>query len=154
MNTFLVVLLVVFGVALLVVEIFLIPGIGAAGIFGVVSMAVAVGLAYVTISPLAGHVTLCAVILLSAAAIYAFVKSKAIEKMALKTDISAKVDLISGLDIHVGDTAITSSRLAPMGKIRVGDAELEAKVLSDFIDPETTVSIVRIEGNIVVVKPL
>lgn len=154
MNTFLVVLLVVFGVALLVVEIFLIPGIGAAGVFGIAGMVGAVVLAYMSISPMAGHVTLCAVILLSASSVYAFVKSKAIEKMALKTDISAKVDLVSGLDIHEGDTAVTSSRLAPMGKIRVGNTEVEAKVLSDFIDPETPVSIVRIEGNIVVVKPL
>lgn len=154
MNIFLVVLLVVFGVALLVAEVFLIPGIGASGIFGVVSMGAAVALAYVMISPVAGHVTLCTVVLLSAAAIYAFVKSKAIEKMALKTDISSKVDLLSGLDIHVGDTAITSSRLAPMGKIRVGDTEVEAKSQGDFINTGITVSIVKIEGNIVVVKPL
>ena len=152
MYTFLVVLLLLFGVGLFVAEIFLIPGFGFAGIFGFVSIAASVVLSYIYISPMAGHITLCAAIVFAAGAIYAFIKGKTLEKMALKTDIQSKVDLISDANIHVGDIAQTTSRLAPMGKVRIGETELEAKSMNNFIDPDTLVEIVRIEGNVVIVK--
>jgi len=154
MYIFLVSLLLLFGVALVVAEIFLIPGIGFAGFFGFLSLAASVTLAYMYISPLAGHITLCAAILMALVAIYAFLRGRTLEKMALKADINARVDLVSGLDIHVGDVVRTSSRLAPMGKVRIEDRELEAKSIGAFIDPETPVSIERIEGNVVIVKPV
>ncbi len=154
MYTFLVVLLLLFGVALVVAEIFLIPGVGLAGLFGFLSLAASVVLAYVYISPIAGHITLCAAVVVAAVGIYVFLRGKTLDKMALKTDIDARVDLIEGKDVHVGDVVVTSSRLAPMGKVRVGSAELEAKSIGAFIDPETPVSIEKIEGNIVVVKPV
>jgi membrane-bound ClpP family serine protease len=53
----------------------------------------------------------------------------------------------------VGDIVKTCSRLAPMGKVRIGSTEVEAKSMGEFIDPEKPVSIEKIEGNIVLVKP-
>ena len=82
-----------------------------------------------------------------------FLRGKTLEKMALKTDIAGKVDLLSGLDVKVGDVVKTCSRLAPMGKVRIGSTEVEAKSMGEFIDPEKPVSIEKIEGNIVLVKP-
>lgn len=153
MYTFLVALLLVFGVALVVAEIFLIPGMGFAGIFGFLSLAASVTMAYVYISPLAGHITLCAAIVIAAICIVVFLRGKTLEKMALKTDIAGKVDLLSGLDVKVGDVVKTCSKLAPMGKVRIGSTEVEAKSMGEFIDPEKPVSIEKIEGNIVLVKP-
>ena len=74
--------------------------------------------------------------------------------MALKTDVDGRVDLVTGVDVHVGDVVVTTSRLAPMGKVRVGDTELEAKSIEAFIDPEKPVSIEKIEGNVLIVKPV
>ena len=153
MYTFLVVLLLLFGVALVVAEIFLIPGLGFAGIFGFLSIVASVAMAYIYISPMAGHITLCAAVLVAAFAIYTFLRGKTLDKMALKTDVGGRVDLVKGVDVHVGDVVVTTSRLAPMGKVRVGDTELEAKSMEAFIDPETPVSIEKIEGNVLVVKP-
>ena len=154
MYEFLVALLLIFGVGLIIAEIFLIPGIGFAGIFGFLSLAASVALAYVYISSLAGHITLCASVVVAAICIYLIFKGKTLDKMALKTDINARVDLVSGVDVKVGDVVTTSSRLAPMGKVRIGSTELEAKSTGEFIDPETPVSIEKIEGNIVLVKPV
>ena len=153
MYTFLVALLLVFGVALVVAEIFLIPGMGFAGIFGFLSVAASVTMAYVYISPLAGHITLCAAIGIAAICSVVFRRGKTVEKMALMTEIAGKVDLLSGLDVKVGDVVKTCSRLAPMGKVRIGSTEVEAKSMGEFIDPEKPVSIEKIEGNIVLVKP-
>lgn len=153
MNTFLVVLLLVFGVALMVLELFFIPGIGAAGFFSVASMAAGVGLAYVKISPLAGHIALICVVVLLIIAIWLFLSGRTLQKISLKTEISSKIDLVSDLHIQPGDRAVTSSRLAPMGAIRLENGkEVEAESISGFIDPKITVEIVRIEGNTAIVR--
>lgn len=92
------IILVLFGVGLLLAEMFLLPGFGVAGIFGLCSLAGAVVVAYLKLAALwawAGHVTLAACILISAIAVYIFVKSKAMDKMALDTKIEGGVDMPS-----------------------------------------------------------
>lgn len=91
--TIIVILLVLVGVGLLVVEMFLLPGFGIAGISGFGLLIGAVVTAYCGISHLAGHITLAAVLALSALATYGFFKSHAVEKMGLDTKIDSKVGL-------------------------------------------------------------
>ena len=79
MTTFLIltIILVVFGVGLLLAEMFLLPGFGVAGIFGLLSLAGAVIIAYLKLTALwawAGHVTLAACVILCAIAVWVFVK--------------------------------------------------------------------------------
>ena len=92
------VILVLFGVGLLLAEMFLLPGFGIAGIFGLASLVAAVVIAYLKLVALwawAGHVTLVACVLLCAIAVWVFVKSKAMDKMALDTKIEGGVDMPS-----------------------------------------------------------
>ena len=93
MDIFLVVLLVLAGVALLLMEMFLLPGFGIAGIGGFACLIGAVVVAWLFISQLAGIITLCACVLLTALAIWGFVRSKALDKMALDTKIDGHVEL-------------------------------------------------------------
>lgn len=96
MYILLTILLLLFGVLLLVAELFLLPGFGIAGIFGFLSLAGSVVVAYMKLAPFypwAGHATLAASIVLTVIAVYAFIKSHAIEKMALDTTIDSKVGL-------------------------------------------------------------
>ncbi len=92
------IILVLFGVGLLLAEMFLLPGFGVAGIFGLCSLVGAVVIAYVKLAALwawAGHVTLAACILLCGIAVWIFLKSKALNKMALDTKIEGGVDMPS-----------------------------------------------------------
>ena len=92
------IILVPFGVGLLLAEMFLLPGFGIAGIFGLASLVAAVVIAYLKLVALwawAGHVTLAACVLLCAIAVWVFVKSKAMDKMALDTKIEGGVDMPS-----------------------------------------------------------
>ena len=92
------IILVIFGVGLLLAEMFLLPGFGVAGIFGLVSLIAAVVIAYVKLVALwawAGHVTLAACVVLCGIAVWVFVKSKAMDKMALDTKIEGGVDMPS-----------------------------------------------------------
>lgn len=93
MNILILILLSLAGILLLVLELFLIPGIGIAGIAGGGCLIGAVVYAYMMIGATAGHITFFAVLAASAIAIYLFYKSRAIEKMGLDTKIDDKVEL-------------------------------------------------------------
>ena len=90
------IILVLFGVGLLLAEMFLLPGFGIAGIFGLASLVAAVVIAYVKLIVLwawAGHVTLAACVVLCGIAIWVFIKSRAMDKMALDTKIEGGMDM-------------------------------------------------------------
>ena len=92
------IMLVLFGVGLLLAEMFLLPGFGIAGVFGLASLIAAVVIAYMKLTVLwvwAGHVTLAACVVLCGIAVWVFVKSKAMDKMALDTKIEGGVDMPS-----------------------------------------------------------
>ena len=93
MNIFLVVLLVLAGVALLLMEMFLIPGFGIAGIAGFGALIGAVVWAWLEIGHIAGIVTLLACVVVSGLAIWGFLRSNALDKMALDTKIDSHVEL-------------------------------------------------------------
>ena len=93
MNTVLVVLLVLAGVALLLMEMFLLPGFGIAGISGFGCLIGAVAVAWLYIGHMAGMITLGACVLMSVMAIVVFVRSRALDKMALDTKIDGHVEL-------------------------------------------------------------
>lgn len=96
MNIVIVILLVLAGVTFLLTELFLLPGFGIAGVAGLASLGGAVFVAYTYLTPLypwAGHLTLLASILLTAAAVYWFLHRRFLEKMALDTTIDSHVTL-------------------------------------------------------------
>ncbi len=93
MNILLVVLLAVAGIVLLLLEVFLLPGFGIAGIAGLLSLVGAVVAAYLKISVLAGRITLAGSLLATALAVYAFLRGRALQRMSLDTSIDSKVEL-------------------------------------------------------------
>ena len=93
MNVFLVVLLVLAGVALLLMEMFLLPGFGIAGVSGFACLVGAVVVAWLLLGHVAGYITLGACVLLSGLAIWGFLRSHALDKMALDSKIDSHVEL-------------------------------------------------------------
>ena len=93
MPVFLVVLLVLAGVTLLLLEMFLLPGFGIAGVSGFACLVGAVVVAWIWMGHVAGLITMGACVLMSALAVWGFVRSHALEKMALDTKIDGHVEL-------------------------------------------------------------
>ena len=93
MDIFLVVLLVLAGVALLLMEMFLLPGFGIAGIGGFACLIAAIVLAWVWLGKIAGYITMAACLVVSGLAIWGFLRSKTLDKMALDTKIDGQVHL-------------------------------------------------------------
>lgn len=145
-------ILLLVGVILLLVEMFLIPGLSIAGIGGVIFLGGAIYYAYAFIGAEAGHLTLVGAAIMMIIAVWIFLRSKALERMSLKTEIDSKNDPLKGIEVKVGDVGLTSSRLAPMGKIKIDGHIVEAKATDDFIDENTEVIVTQVYNTNVLVE--
>lgn len=152
MEITIVLILLLLGIIFFIIELFLIPGISLAGIAGTLFVAGSVYYAYSRIGTTAGHLTLIGGIILLGIAVWIFVRSKALDKMALKTEIDGKNDPLKEVLIKVGDMGITHSRLAPMGKVKVNGFIVEAKTNDDFIDPGVEVIVLEVMNTNVLVE--
>lgn len=154
MEITIVVILLLVGIALFLLELFLIPGISIAGIAGTLFVGAAVYYAYAYIGNTAGNLTLGGSVLLLAIAIWIFVRSKALDRLALKAEIKGKNDPLENIKIQIGDIGITQSRLAPMGKVKVNGHIVEAKTNDDFIDPGVDVVVLQVFNTNILVGRL
>ena len=152
LDLFIILVLSVFGIALLIAEIFVIPGFGVAGIAGLLFMGGSVWFAYDQLGAFGGNITLLISGIFFLVAVILFIKSKMLNKMALKREITYKVSNEIDSSVKVGDKAVTISRISPMGSILLNGKKIEAKSLTGFIDENTDVIIEKIENTVVIIR--
>ena len=138
-------------IVLILAEIFLLPGITIAGIGGALFAIGGIAYAY-SISATTGNITTVSSIVIFGTVFFWMLRSNSFNRVALKKNIESTVASPRDENLHVGDEGITLSRLAPIGKARFNNITVEAKSLNDFIDENTPVVILSIEGYNVVVE--
>ena len=146
--------LIIIGLLLLVLEILVIPGTGIVGVLGFGCLAFAIYSTYTHFGNIAGHITVGSTALLQFIGIYLSIRSNTWKKLALKSEIKSKVNIIDEKVIHVGDTGKTISRLAPAGKARINEELFEVHTMGFFVDENTEVEVIKIDGSKVYVKPI
>ena len=100
-----------------------------------------------------GHLTLLISPIAFLVAFVWLMRSRSLRKVALKTDVDSKLTSSRELGIKPGDEGITLSRLAPIGKALINDVEVEAKSTGEFIDENTPVKVLRVDGyNVLVTR--
>ena len=145
--------LILLGVALLMAEIFLLPGITIAGVAGFISLIGGVVYAFMYVGETAGFISIAASVIICAISFIYLVKSKAMNRIALDTDIEAKVDQSELLQINIGDTGECISRLNPIGKAEFNGVVVEAKSANgEFIDVGEMVKVIKIDSTNVLVE--
>ena len=148
----LIISLIIIGLLLLFAEILLIPGVGIAGILGLVSLGGSCFYAFNQLGSTVGaSVTAVNVALVVGLSIYVL-RAKTWKRLSLDTNIDSKAVADTGL--AVGDRGVTVSRLAPMGSVRFDTELVEVKALEGFVDPEVEVEIVLMEDGKIYVKPV
>ncbi len=140
------------GIIFFLIELFFLPGISIAGIVGGIFIGAAIWYAFAFVSGTAGIITLVGGLILFVLAVWWFMRSKTLDKMSLKTDIDGKIEPLKGLNIQPGDTGITMSRLAPMGKVKINNAVIEAKTNNEFIDPDEEIVVLEVCNTNVLVE--
>jgi len=146
-----IVFLISVAILLLLMEIFLLPGITIAGIGGVAFAIGGIAYAY-SVDQTVGHITLAASIVVFCGAFLWLIRAKSFSRVALKADVDSTLTSSRDLGIEIGDEGITLSRLAPIGKAEIKGIAVEAKSTGDFIDEETKIVVVRVDGYNVLVE--
>ena len=144
--------LILVGLVLIFAEILLIPGVGIAGVLGLLSMGGSCFYAFYEFGTVAGAIVTGVNAVLIAALTIWVLRAKTWKRMSLETNIDSKA--VEGVSLSLGDRGKTVTRLAPMGSARFGNYIVEVKALEGMLDPETPVEVVLIEDNKIYVKPV
>ena len=151
--TALVITLIIAGLLLLGAELRIIPGFGIAGILGIASIIASCWLAFAHISTAAGIIVIIVNILLVIATTILMLRSKTWKKLSLKTNIDSKVDSSpADKGIETGCTGVAITRLAPGGRVQIGDNTIEAFTRDSIIEPGKNIEVISIEGHKIYVK--
>jgi Membrane-bound serine protease (ClpP class) len=153
MDILIVIMLCLLGLILILVEIFLIPGITITALVGAIFSIGGVYYAFTHIGVGAGLIALLVSVLAIGAAFIYLVKSKALDKtIGLSTNIDSSVASGDHLNISVGDKGTTISRLNPIGKVKVNGITMEAKSLDEFIDEDVEIDVLKVTPMQLIVK--
>jgi len=153
MDLLIIILLVIAGIALLLIELFLIPGTSLAAFLSGACFLYAIYHAFVYIGTVAGFITLLVSALAGIFAVVWFMRSKTLDRVALQKDIEGKVDRSAEHRVKVGDEGTCVTRLALFGQAEINGDLVEVKSCDGFLNPKTRIKVVRIsDGNILVEK--
>lgn len=148
--------LIIMGFFLLLVEIFIIPGITLAGIVGSLSIAGGIYYAYAKIGawPAVGALVLSLVI---GGIFLAFViRTKSWGRLILSSREESKAGFRSSkaeLEKLVGRVGRSLTPLRPAGTALIGEEKVDVVTEGDFIERDTQITVVEVQGNRVIVRP-
>lgn len=143
--------LVIIGIVLMFAEIMIIPGFGVAGILGILSMGGSCYYAFYEYGQAEGFIVLAINLVLIILLLIWALRAKAWKKLALKTNISSKVN-VPEVAVAVGDKGTAATRLAPMGNARFGDHSIEVTAMEGMIGAGAQIEVVMIEDQKIYVK--
>lgn len=153
MDILIIIGLIAAGIILFLIEIFVIPGISIAGIGAFFCLIYANYFAFSNLGNTAGFITLAASAIACVGTLILFMKSKTLDKIALKKNITSTIDNEAELSVKEGDSGIAVTRLALIGMADINGHHVEVKSVDGFIDEKTPIVVSRIaDGTILVVK--
>jgi membrane-bound ClpP family serine protease len=141
----LVITLIILGLLLLFAEILIIPGVGIAGILGLLSMGGSCVYAFMEIGQTTGIIVTAVNAVLIVMLTIWVLRAKTWQRLALNTNIDAKA-VVPEVNVVPGMKGVSVTRLAPMGMARFGDLRLEVTAREGVIDPGVEVEVVEVDG--------
>ena len=148
MSTPLIIVVILIGLLLVVLEIVALPG-AVAGICGGIFVAVGIWQAFEQLGSAWGSIMILASIVVGIALLVFFMKSKTWKRTSLHEAVDSKTNVVP---VAIGDTGRTLSRLAPAGKALINGQTVEVHTVSEFLDPDTSVRVIAVEGYKVTVE--
>ena len=163
-------LILIIGILLLAVEVFVLPGFGLAGFTGLIAIGIGLILMmqdFVIPNPslpwerklMLGNLVQVLISFLLAFILTLVVFRYVLPRLSisgrgpyLSTSLkSSRTALAKDKGIRVGDAGTADTYLRPSGKIVVGDKRLDAVTAGEFIEKDSPVEIIKIDGNRIIV---
>ena len=142
MDIFIIIVLVVAAVILFLVELFIVPGISIAGFLAGGCIIYANYYAFTNIGTTAGFITLAV----------SAIACKTLDKIALKKNITSKIDRSAEEKVKIGDTGVTTTRLALIGYAEINGDIVEVKSTDGFLNEKTPIIVNRITDGVILVE--
>lgn len=152
MDILIIAILIIAAVILFLVELFIIPGISLAGISALACILYANYYAFANMGMAGGFITLGISAAACIGSLVWFMRSKMLDKLALKENIDSKVDRSAEQSIKVGDTGVSTTRLAQIGYAEINDKIVEVKSIDGFLDEKTPIIVSRINDGTIMVE--
>lgn len=149
-----VIILTLIGVVLMLCEIFLVPGVGFAGILGFIAQVGACVYAFNVFGEVAGVIVTVINVALIIGFMVVALRAKTWKRATLNTKIDSKVMENPETMLAVGDKGKTVTRLSPMGTARIEGKSYEVKSLEGMLDSGVDIEVALIEDNKIIVKPI
>ena len=148
------ILFLALGTTLLVIEIVLIPGVGLVGLMGGGLMAYGMYISWINYGPVWGITSVVGGGLAAGLTIYGFLRSPLSRRLVLQNKQSGEPsDLPQRADELIGHRGMTETDLRPSGVARFGTERFDVVASEgEYIEKGTTVEVVRIAQNSVVVQ--
>lgn len=157
-------LLVSIGVLLLLVEVFITPGFGVLGFLGIAAMLGGLGMALFGPGATSG-VIVAAITRVMLSLLLAIIAALALLRFLPKLPVGRRLVLAEGLSAEAGYSSapesdatwlgrrgIAVTPLHPSGIISIDGQRLDVVSDGDFIDVNTAVEVVKVDGNRIVVR--
>lgn len=151
-----VILLLVAGLALLMVELFVIPGFGVAGLLGVLAVLASIGLAFADPTVALGSILLA--LMTAAGAVWLLSKhlrrSGAWERLVLKTVQRSEQGYLPAGDpgCRTGDRGRALTPLRPAGAALINGRRTDVVTEGEFVAAQTPIEVVETAGARIVVR--
>lgn len=152
MDILIIIVLIVAAVILFLVELFIIPGISVAGILAGGCIIFANYYAFTYLGAMGGGITLAISAIACIGSLIVFMRSKTLDKIALKKNITSKVDRTAEDKVKVGDTGVAITRLALIGNAEIEGNIVEVKSMDGFLNEKTPIVVNRITNGVIMVE--
>ena len=154
MEITIIVLLLFLGVLLMLVEVFLLPGLTVAAVLSLCSFVTGLYFAYEYFGLMGFLIsTICSFVVL-VILFFVSIRKKSLKKLSLEDVIDSKSSENASVRLNIGDKGVTKTRLNPMGTVFVSGEMFEAKSFDGYVDSKVNVEIVGFADSVVVVKTI
>ena len=145
-------LIIFVGILLLLIELVVLPGITFAGVASFLLLAAGVFCGYYFHDAKTGNIILIITIFIMLVGMVVTFKFKTWQKFSLNATIDGKVNINTEESLKTGDEGITVSKLSPIGKALIDNKMYEVRSNGNYINTNTKIKIIKIEGNNIIVE--
>ncbi len=133
-------------------EIFILPGFGFAGIGSIVCAVVDAILIYNAYGFSWACIAVVVAILLLVLMLYIVANSRTFDRMSLKTSIDSTNATTEQLSVKVGNEGRAITRLALVGNAEIEGKQVEVKSSGEFINSGTPIRVIKVDKAQIIVE--
>lgn len=148
----LIIILAALSLVLGLLEIFILPGFGFAGIGSIVCAVVDAILIYNAYGFSWACIAVVVAILLLVLMLYIVANSRTFDRMSLKTSIDSTNATTEQLSIKVGNEGRAITRLALVGNAEIEGKQVEVKSSGEFINSGTPIRVIKVDKAQIIVE--